>query len=133
MQRFASFRRIDILPAVEMRTALLLACSCVSVTAANVLLTLSAHAAQTWPFLAFLAAGNVAGLGGVMAYTWLMRRTPLHVAFPLTRGVGVLGVQLVGALLVFHETFTAREAAGAAIVAAGIILVGFSRRPGESA
>jgi len=85
-----------------MRTALLLACYCVSVTAANVLLNLSAHAATTRLFLLFQAAGNLAGLGGVLAYTWLMRRMPLHVAFPLTRGVGVLGVQLVGALLVFH-------------------------------
>jgi multidrug transporter EmrE-like cation transporter len=122
-----------------MRTALLLACYCLSVTAANVLLNLSAHAEAVWPFLAFQAGGNLAGLGGVLAYTWLMRRMPLHVAFPLTRGVGVLCVQLVGALLVFHESFTPREAAGAAIVAAGILLVGFgarekgrAARPGEA-
>jgi len=113
-----------------MRTALLLACYCVSVTAANVLLNLSAHAATTRLFLLFQAAGNLAGLGGVLAYTWLMRRMPLHVAFPLTRGVGVLGVQLVGALLVFHESFTLKEAAGAAVVAAGIILVGLGARKG---
>jgi multidrug transporter EmrE-like cation transporter len=108
-----------------MRTALLLACYCVSVTAANVLLNLSAHAGGLWPFLAFQAAGNLAGLAGILVYTGLMRRMPLHVAFPLSRGAGVLGVQLVGSVMVFRETFTLREAVGAAVVAAGILLVGF--------
>jgi multidrug transporter EmrE-like cation transporter len=107
-----------------MRTVLFLACYGVFVTAANVLLKLSAEANGAWPFLAFQAGGNLAGLGGVLVYTWLMRRMPLHIAFPLTRGAGVLGVQLVASLLVFREIFKPTEAAGAVIVAAGIILVG---------
>jgi drug/metabolite transporter (DMT)-like permease len=36
----------------------------------------------------------------------------------------VLGVQLAASLLFFHEVFKPTEAAGAAFVAAGIILVG---------
>jgi multidrug transporter EmrE-like cation transporter len=115
-----------------MRTALLLACYCVSVTAANVLLNLSAHAGGVWLFLAFQAAGNLAGLAGILVYTGLMRRMPLHVAFPVSRGVGVLGVQLVGAVMVFRETFTLREAVGAAVVAAGILLVGFGTPGGQA-
>jgi len=107
-----------------MRIVLVLVCYCAFVTAANVLLKLSADANGVWQFLVFQAGGNLAGLGGVLVYTWLLRRMPLHVAFPLTRGAGVLGVQLLGSVLVFHEVFSPREAVGAAAVAAGIILVG---------
>ena len=63
-------------------------------------------------------------------YTGLLRRMPLHMAFPLSRGVGVLGVQLIASLLVFHETFRPTEAAGAAVVARGIILIGMGARAG---
>ena len=75
-----------------------------------------------------LAAGNLAGFVGVLAYTGLLRTLPLHVAFPLSRGLVVLGVQLVAALLVFHETFRLTEAAGAVLVTAGILLVGAGAR-----
>ncbi len=115
-----------------MRTVLLLACYCVVVTAANVLLKLSAQAGGVWPFLAFQAAGNLAGLGGVLVYTGLLRGMPLHVAFPLSRGAGVLGVQLVGSVMVFGERFSLREAVGATVVAAGIILVGLGAPDGSA-
>jgi multidrug transporter EmrE-like cation transporter len=109
-----------------MKNAGFLLCYLVFVTSANILLKLSAGAHRTWPLLALLAAGNLAGFAGVLVYTGLLRTLPLHVAFPLSRGLVVLGVQLVGALLVFHETFRMTEAAGAVLVAAGIILVGIS-------
>lgn len=113
---------------VPMRTVLLLACSCVSVTAANVLLKLSADANGLWLFVVYQAAGNLAGLGGVLVYTALLHGMPLHLAFPLSRGVGVLGVQLIAAMLVFHEAFKPTEAVGVVVVAAGITLVGVSAR-----
>ena len=109
---------------LKMSTALFLACYGVFVTAANVLLKLSASANGIWLFLAFQAGGNLAGLVGVLVYTGLLRKMPLHIAFPLSRGVGVLGVQLAASLLVFHEVFKPTEAAGAVVVAAGIFLVG---------
>jgi multidrug transporter EmrE-like cation transporter len=111
-----------------MKNAGFLLCYLVFVTSANVFLKLSADARETWPFLALLAAGNLAGFVGVLAYTGLLRTLPLHVAFPLSRGLVVLGVQLVAALLVFHETFRVTEAAGAVLVTAGIILVGAGGR-----
>ena len=122
---FAFWRGLAILSQLStMGTLLALVWYCGFVTGANLLLKLSADAHGVWLFLAFQAAGNLAGLGGVLVYTWLMRRVPLHVAFPLTRGAGVLGVQLVGSVLVFHEVFSPRELIGAIVVAAGIILVG---------
>ena len=116
-----------------MRNALFLLCYCVFVTAANIFLKLSADARGVWMFLAFQAAGNLAGLAGVLLYTGLLRSMPLHVAFPLSRGVVVLGVQLVASLLVFHEVFRPTEAVGTAVVAAGIILVGMGARSRERA
>lgn len=116
-----------------MRTALFLACYCAFVTAANALLKLSADANGVWLFVAFQAGGNLAGLAGVLAYTGLLRRMPLHVAFPLSRGAAVLGVQLAAAVFFFHERFSLTEAAGAAVVAAGIILVGAGAAAGKPA
>jgi multidrug transporter EmrE-like cation transporter len=111
-----------------MKNSVFLLCYLVFVTAANILLKFSAQTRETWLFFSLLAAGNLAGFVGVLAYTGLLRTLPLHVAFPLSRGLVVLGVQLVGALLVFHETFRVTEAAGAVLVTAGIILVGAGAR-----
>jgi multidrug transporter EmrE-like cation transporter len=105
------------------RNALFLLCYLVFVTGANVLLKLSAQAIGVWPFILLQAAGNLAGFAGVLAYTGLLRTLPLHVAFPLSRGLVILGVQLAAALLVFHESFRPTEAAGAVLVGGGIILV----------
>ncbi len=109
-----------------MKNAGFLVCYLVFVTTANVLLKLAADARESWVFVAALAAGNLAGFAGVLVYTGLLRTLPLHVAFPLTRGLVVLAVQLVAALIVFHESFRLTEAAGAALVTAGIVLVGIS-------
>jgi multidrug transporter EmrE-like cation transporter len=109
-----------------MKNAGLLLCYLVLVTLANILLKLSADAHETLFFFGTLAAGNLVGFGGVLAYTGLLRTLPLHVAFPLSRGLVVLGIQLVAALVVFHESFRITEAAGAVLVTAGIVLVGVS-------
>jgi multidrug transporter EmrE-like cation transporter len=109
-----------------MRNALFLIAYAVFVTGANILLKLSAGADAVRLFVFFQIAGNLSGFVGVLAYTGMLRTLPLHIAFPLTRGVAVLGVQLVAALLVFHEQFRPTEAAGAVLVAAGIIVVSAS-------
>ncbi len=117
-----------------MKNAALLVCYFLFVTGANIFLKLSADAHDTRILLVMLVAGNLAGFVGVLAYTGLLRTLPLHVAFPLSRGLGVLGVQLLAALVFFRESFTAREAAAVALVTAGIILVGLSapRAPASS-
>jgi multidrug transporter EmrE-like cation transporter len=111
-----------------MVNALFLLCYLVFVTGANIFLKLSADAGSFPPFIMMQIAGNLAGLVGVLAYTGLMRTVPLHVAFPLTRGLVVLGIQLVAALLVFHEAFRPTEAVGTLLVTAGIVCVGVSGR-----
>jgi multidrug transporter EmrE-like cation transporter len=116
-----------------MRNALFLLCYLVVVTFGNVLLKLSASATGAGPFLALQAGGNVAGFVGILAYTGLLRTLPLHIAFPLSRGLVVLGIQLVASLLVFHEAFRPTEAIGAALATAGIILVGLAAPRTEKA
>jgi uncharacterized membrane protein len=106
------------------RNACLLLCYLVFVTAANVFLKLSSGAGTVAYFLVMQIAGNLAGFVGILAYTGLLQTLPLHVAFPISRGLVVLGVQLAASLLFFHEIFTLTEAVGAALVAAGVILVG---------
>ena len=109
---------------MPIRNALLLLCYLVFVTSANIFLKLSADARDVWLFVIMQVAGNLAGLVGVLAYTGLLQTLPLHVAFPLSRGLVVLGVQLAAAVLVFHEVFRPTEAVGAALVAAGVIVIG---------
>jgi multidrug transporter EmrE-like cation transporter len=109
------------------QNVLLLICYFASITVANSLLTVSAHANGLTYFLLFQIAGNLVGFLGILAYTGLLRTLPLHVAFPLSRGTAVIGVQLIAALLVFHEVFKPTEIAGTVVVAAGVILVGASQ------
>ncbi len=113
-----------------MKNALFLAVYLVFVTAANVLLKQAAGAGAGLPFLALLVAGNVVGFGGILAYTGLLRTLPLHIAFPLSRGFAVIGV-LASSLLLFHEQLKVTEAIGAALVTAGIVLVGSVPRKEE--
>jgi multidrug transporter EmrE-like cation transporter len=113
---------------VTKNVGLLLGCL-VFATASNTLLKLAAGTGETWRLVLLFAAGNLVGFVGVLAYTGLLRTLPLHVAFPLSRGLVVLGVQVVGALVVFHEAVTLREAGGVLLVTAGIILVG-TQAPG---
>jgi PII-like signaling protein/multidrug transporter EmrE-like cation transporter len=110
-------------PGSARRNAGFLLAYLVFVTGSNVLLKLAAGEGA-WRFLALFAAGNLAGFVGVLAYTGLLRTLPLHVAFPLSRGLVVLGVQAAAALVVFREAFSWKEAGGIVLVTAGILLIG---------
>lgn len=112
-----------------MRNVVFLLLYAAFITVGNIFLKMSAQAGGAWMFWVFQAAGNIAGLVGILVYTGLLRTFPLHVAFPLSRGMAVLGVQLVASLLVFHEVFRATEAAAVVLIAGGVILVGVSARP----
>ncbi len=115
-----------------MLNVVLVIANTVATVAANALLKLSADAGSLVAFLAFQVAGNLAGLAGVLAYTGLLRTVPLHVSFPLTRGLQVIGVQVIAASVLFREPATPVRLAGTALVAAGIVLVGLAmRRPGH--
>ncbi len=67
--------------------------------------------------------GNLAGLVTVITLTWLLRYMPLSVAFPLTTGLTVLGVQMVAASWIFREPISERQWLGTIAVVLGIWLI----------
>ncbi len=93
----------------------------------NVLANVSfryAAAASGWRgFLAWQVVGNLAGLITVVTLTLLLRHLPLHIAYPVTTGLALVGVQVVAALLWFQESISPREWAGAALIAVGVVLL----------
>lgn len=78
----------------------------------------------TWRgLLTWQVVGNLAGLATVITLTWLLRYMPLSVAFPLTTGLTVLGVQLVAASWIFHEPISERQWLGTLALVLGIWLI----------
>jgi len=79
----------------------------------------------TWRgFLTWQVLGNLAGFITVLTLTGLLRYIPLHVAYPITTGLAVFGVQIVAAKALFHEPITPGQWLGTALLAVGIALVG---------
>lgn len=74
-------------------------------------------------FLAWQVAGNIAGLMTVLTLTGVMRYLPLHMAYPVCMGLAVIGVQIVGAYLIFHETISVIQWLGTLLVIFGIVLI----------
>lgn len=87
---------------------------------ANVAFKYSADGTTWRNFLFWQVVGNLAGLITVLTLTWLLKFMPLHVAFPVTTGLMVIGVSLVAARLVFHEEVTSSQWLGTFLVVAGI-------------
>jgi len=80
---------------------------------------------RTWrSFLLWQVLGNLAGLITVLTLTGLLRYLPLRIAFPLTTGLTVIGVQVVAAYWLFHEPVSPRHWIGTLLIAAGIFFVG---------
>ena len=81
-------------------------------------------ASTNWrSFLAWQAVGNFSGLVTVLALTGLLRMTSLHVAYPITTGLSVVGVQVVAAALLFREAISPAQWLGTLLVVAGIVLI----------
>jgi multidrug transporter EmrE-like cation transporter len=81
-------------------------------------------ASTNWrSFLAWQVVGNFAGLVTVIALTGLLRLTSLHVAYPVTTGLSVVGVQVVAAALLFREAISPAQWLGTLLVVTGIVLI----------
>lgn len=89
----------------------------------NICFKLSAEGQGLWAFLLWQLAGNLAAFTGTMSYTFSMRYLPLHVAYPLTQGLGVLGVTVVAANMVFHEIILPAQWIGIVSIAGGIVFL----------
>ena len=67
--------------------------------------------------------GNLAGLVTVITLTWLLKHMPLSIAFPLTTGLTVIGVQLIAASWIFQEPISQRQWLGTLAIVLGIWLI----------
>ncbi len=84
---------------------------------------MSAFSASWRGFLVWQIVGNVAGFVTVLTLTALLRHMPLGVAFPLTTGLAIIGVQLIAAVWLFHEPMSQRQWIGTLAIIAGIWLI----------
>lgn len=85
----------------------------------------SALAGDARGFLFWQVVGNLAGFLTVIALTVLLRFVPLSVAYPVTTGLAVIGVQVVAAAALFREPIVARTWLGTALIVLGIVLVSY--------
>jgi multidrug transporter EmrE-like cation transporter len=90
---------------------------------ANAAFKLSAGSSGWRGFLTWQVVGNLAGFVTVLTLTGLLRYIPLRVAYPVTMGLAILGVQIVAARMLFHEPITSLQWLGTFLVAGGIILI----------
>ena len=104
-------------------TAALIALNVIFSIAANVAFRLSARSATWSDVLTWQVVGNLAGFVTVIALTGLLRYVPLSVAFPVTTGMSIVGVQLVAARWLFHEPINLVQWTGALLIAVGVFLV----------
>ncbi len=91
---------------------------------ANASFKLSATSPTWRGFLTWQVVGNLAGFITVLTLTGLLRLIPLSIAFPLTTGLAVIGVQVVAARLFFHESVTPAQWLGTFLIVAGILIIG---------
>jgi len=91
--------------------------------AANAAFRISARSATWGDVLLWQVLGNLAGLVTVVSLTGLLRYMPLNVAFPITTGISILGVQVVAAKWLFQEPINSLQWTGAVLIGIGVFLV----------
>ncbi len=78
----------------------------------------------TWRgVLTWQVIGNTAGFLGVLTLTAILRHMDLHVAYPISMGLSILGTQTLAAKLIFHESITASQWGGTLLILLGIWLL----------
>ncbi len=90
---------------------------------ANASFKVSAESPNLRGFLTWQVIGNLAGFITVLTLTGLLRYIPLSMAFPVTTGLAVIGVQVVAGHWLFGETISAEQWLGTLLVIIGIILL----------
>jgi multidrug transporter EmrE-like cation transporter len=99
--------------------------------ASNLLFNIIANASfkisadsTTWRGLLFWQViGNLAGLITVITLTWMLRFIPLRIAFPVTTGLTVIGVQVIAAAYLFGESISNAQWLGTFLIVVGIALI----------
>jgi multidrug transporter EmrE-like cation transporter len=99
---------------------MLVATNVVFTIIANASFKYSAQSTSWRTFLFWQVCGNLAGFATVILLTWLLRYQPLSVAFPLTTGLGVIGVQIIASRWLFGELISPERWLGAVLIILGI-------------
>jgi multidrug transporter EmrE-like cation transporter len=60
---------------------------------------------------------------GVISYTFSLKYLPVSIAFPVTQGLAVIAVTIIGASLVYKEKIRGRYWLGVALITLGILFV----------
>lgn len=89
----------------------------------NASFRVSAMSATWRGILTWQVVGNLAGLVTVITLTWILKYMPLSIAFPLTTGLTVLGVQMVAASWIFNEPISQQQWLGTMAIVLGIWLI----------
>lgn len=90
-------------------------------------LKLSATSPGWQRFVGWQIVGNLSGFLGVLAFTFLLRFTSLHLAYTLTAGLGFLCVQIIAARLIFQEPISTAQWLGTVLIAAGIVIISWGK------
>ena len=91
---------------------------------ANASLKASAVAPSWQGFLSWQVVGNLSGFITVLTLTGLLRYVPLGVAYPVTTGLAIIGVEVFAAQMLFHEPISTQQWIGTLLIVGGIALVG---------
>jgi len=79
---------------------------------------------STWSeVLTWQLVGSLAGLVTVLSLTGMLRYLPLGIAFPVTTGMSVVGVQVVAAKWLFQEPIDVVQWTGALLICLGVFLI----------
>jgi len=84
---------------------------------------LSAESVTLRGFLNWQVIGNLTGFITVLTLTGLLRYIPLHIAFPVTTGLAIIGVQMIAGRWFFGEAISVERWLGTLLVVAGILLL----------
>lgn len=90
---------------------------------ANASFKISAGSSNLRGFLSWQVVGNLAGFITVITLTVMLRYLPLHVAFPVTTGLAVIGVQMISGRLFFGESVSSSDWLGTFLVVLGIFFL----------
>ena len=111
------------LASVPAITTALVALNVIFNIVANAAFRVSARSATWSDVVTWQVLGNLAGFITVLTLTGLLRYAPLSIAFPVTTGMSILGVQVVAAKWLFHEPINAVQWMGALLIGLGVFLV----------
>ena len=117
--------RVPILPfeRVSAVVTVLLAMNLLFNVLANTAFRISARSGSWREIVSWQVTGNAAGFVTAVTLTGLLHYVPLSIAFPVTTGMSILGVQVLAAWWLFHEPINTLQWLGSLLIGVGVFLL----------